>query len=296
MLILLYLDDWLLCGRSYQQAVDNTQRLYNTTVIFKKKKTGGHNVPNLSPVNEKAPVLGVQTLPFSQSKPHSRLLQRCGGLTFPFGTETRGMVPTQGGCSNNLDYYGTAVIDLFASKSTTNCLLWFSAQEEEGSLGQDALSHEWPDLRLSSTSSSLVCPDAGAGETPKTPVSGSLLASNALVQPSINTDNWSSSAAASSEGSAVTNGGSVVTSFPRQAEIVHLTPGVERMLSQCSAGVRNTVISARAPSTCRTYASKWKQFVSWCTDRALSPTDCLISVVLDFLQYLLDTGRSPVTL
>lgn len=36
--------------------------------------------------------------------------------------------------------------------------------------------------------------------------------------------------------------------------------------------------------------------VSWCTDRALNPVDCPISVVLDFLQYLLDTGRSPATL
>ncbi len=87
-----------------------------------------------------------------------------------------------------------------------------------------------------------------------------------------------------------------MASFPGQAEIVHLAPGVERMLSQCSVGVRNMGMSARAPSTCRTYASKWKQFVYWCSDRALSPTDCPISVVLDFLQYLLDAVRSPGTL
>lgn len=42
---------------------------------------------------------------------------------------------------------------------------------------------------------------------------------------------------------------------------MHLAPGVETVLSQCSAGVRNMVMSARAPSTCRTYASKWKLFV-----------------------------------
>jgi uncharacterized protein YceK len=54
-------------------------------------------------------------------------------------------------------------------------------------------------------------------------------------------------------------------------------------------------MSARAPSTRRTYASKWK-LVSWCTDRALNPVDCPISEVLDFLQYLLDAVRSPATL
>ncbi len=154
-------------------------------------------------------------------------------------------------------------------------------------------------LCLSSNSSSLVCPDAGAGKTSPTPFSGSLLASNALVQPPIDSDNWSASAAASLEGSAVTNGGSIVASFPGQAEIVtghQLALGVERMLSQCLVGVRNMVMSDRAPSNHRTYASKWKQFVSWCSDRALSPTDCPISMVLDFLQYLLKAGRSPATL
>ncbi len=90
--------------------------------------------------------------------------------------------------------------------------------------------------------------------------------------------------------------GALCYNFPGRPEIVYLAPGVERMLSQCSAGVRNTFMSARTPSTRRTYASKWKQFVSCCTDRALSPTDCPNSVAWNFLQYLLDAGRSPATL
>ncbi len=244
-------------------------------------------------------MLGVQALPFSQSKPHSRLLQRCCGLTFPFGTKTRGMVPTQGGCSDNLEGLRDSGHRPFCQQvDDTLSPMVFSA----GGRGFIGTGCSGPRvarstrLCLSSNSSSLVCPDAGAGETSQTPFSGSLLASNALVQPPIDSDNWSASAAASSEGSAVTNGGSVVASFPGQAEIVHMAPWVERMLSQCSAGVRNTVMSARAPSTHRTYASKWKHFGSWCADRALSPTDCPISVVVDFLQYLLDAGRSPATL
>ena len=42
--------------------------------------------------------------------------------------------------------YGAAAVDLFASKETTHCPLWFAEQVE--SLGRDALSHEWPDLLL----------------------------------------------------------------------------------------------------------------------------------------------------
>ncbi|ROL49816.1 hypothetical protein DPX16_1187 [Anabarilius grahami] len=92
------------------------------------------------------------------------------------------------------------------------------------------------------------------------------------------------------EGSAVTDGGGTVASLSRQAEAVRLAPGVERVLSRRPAGVRNT------PLTHRTYASKWKLFVSWCIDCALNPVDCPISVVLDFLQDLLDAGRSPAML
>ncbi len=74
-------------------------------------------------------------------------------------------------------------------------------------------------LCFSSNSSYLVCPDVGAGETSQTPFSGSLLTSNALVQPPIDSDNWSASAAASSEGSAVTNGGSVEHPFPGRLKL-----------------------------------------------------------------------------
>ena len=42
--------------------------------------------------------------------------------------------------------YSAAAVDLFASKETTHCPLWFAEQVE--SLGRDALSHEWPDLLL----------------------------------------------------------------------------------------------------------------------------------------------------
>ncbi|KAI7802908.1 putative ryanodine receptor 2-like [Triplophysa rosa] len=87
-----------------------------------------------------------------------------------------------------------------------------------------------------------------------------------------------------------------LASLPKQVEMVRLAPGVERALSQCSAGVRNTVLSARAPSTRRTYASKWNLFISWCEKQAISPVDCSVSVILDFLQHLLDSGRSPATL
>ncbi len=40
--------------------------------------------------------------------------------------------------------YGTAQVDLFASVETTHCPRWYSLKVQDGSLGLDALSQEWP--------------------------------------------------------------------------------------------------------------------------------------------------------
>ncbi len=40
--------------------------------------------------------------------------------------------------------YGVAWVDLFASRETTHCLAWYLISGQGGSLGLDALSHEWP--------------------------------------------------------------------------------------------------------------------------------------------------------
>lgn len=41
-------------------------------------------------------------------------------------------------------WFGRAQMDLFASQETTHCPLWYSKVELKGSLGVDALAHEWP--------------------------------------------------------------------------------------------------------------------------------------------------------
>jgi hypothetical protein len=60
--------------------------------------------------------------------------------------------------------------------------------------------------------------------------------------------------------------------------------------------VLSTISQARAPSTRRLYALKWSVFSAWCAAHGEEPTTCDISVILSFLQELLDKGRSPSTL
>ncbi|KAL0173136.1 hypothetical protein M9458_033447, partial [Cirrhinus mrigala] len=81
------------------------------------------------------------------------------------------------------------------------------------------------------------------------------------------------------------------------AQSVGLTPLVlGRESENLPEGVLNTISQARAPSTRRLYALKWSVFSTWCSTRGKNPAFCDISVILSFLQELLDKGRSPSTL
>ncbi len=60
--------------------------------------------------------------------------------------------------------------------------------------------------------------------------------------------------------------------------------------------VLNTISQARAQSTGHLYALKWSVFSTWCTTRGANPEVCDLSLILSFLQELLEKGRSPSTL
>uniref|UniRef100_A0A8C5FW49 Core-binding (CB) domain-containing protein n=1 Tax=Gadus morhua TaxID=8049 RepID=A0A8C5FW49_GADMO len=65
---------------------------------------------------------------------------------------------------------------------------------------------------------------------------------------------------------------------------------------ECSDDVCNTILNARAPSTRAQYENRWQLFTAWCSDRAEDPVHCSAPKILEFLQSLVDGGRSPATL
>ncbi len=60
--------------------------------------------------------------------------------------------------------------------------------------------------------------------------------------------------------------------------------------------VLNTMAKARAPSTRSFYALKWSIFSTWCQDHDLDPVTSDVSVVLSFLQEMLDKQHSSSTI
>ena len=72
--------------------------------------------------------------------------------------------------------------------------------------------------------------------------------------------------------------------------------GPDPLLSECIEPVRRTILNARAGSTRRQYENRWKLFSDWCMGQNEDPVHCSVPTILEFLQSLLDGGRSPSTL
>uniref|UniRef100_UPI0037E82EF3 uncharacterized protein n=1 Tax=Semicossyphus pulcher TaxID=241346 RepID=UPI0037E82EF3 len=165
------------------------------------------------------------------------------------------------------DIFGRAEVDLFASRESTHCPLWFSWTEGDSPLGQDALGHEWPDSLLYAF--------------PPLP----------LILPTLQ---W------------------VLQRGHRLLLVAPFWPGrlwfpLLRRLC-CSSPwclpERTDLLSQLGgrvwyPDPCRLqlwYECKWRRFSTWCAGRGEDPASYTVATILEFLQSLLEDGRTPSTL
>ncbi|KAI2664125.1 ORF V: Enzymatic polyprotein [Labeo rohita] len=188
------------------------------------------------------------------------------------------------------EVFGKAEVDLFASKDNSHCPIYFSKD-------RDALAHDWPNLLLYAFPLTSLIPQVLKRVREQ---HHKLL----LVAPLWRTQPWFSELCQllcaapwpiPPEAGPSLSGERVHMAPPTQS--VGLTPLVfGRESENLPEGVLNTISQARAPSTRRLYALKWSVFSTWCSTRGKNPASCDISVILSFLQELLDKGRSPSTL
>ncbi len=83
----------------------------------------------------------------------------------------------------------------------------------------------------------------------------------------------------------------------RTMETVGLAPEGHQLIdSGLITEVVETILNARAPSTRKLYALKWRLFVLWCEEGQLDPVNCAISIVLEFLQDRFSAGLAPSTI
>lgn len=182
-------------------------------------------------------------------------------------------------------------VDLFASRETTHCPLWFSLRHP-APLGLDAMT-----LRISPDCSAPGSSGAGPpgghqpslSSTPGADLSLVLRYRGTLRRPSM---------AGPSEGrSAVSGWGHNLSPQARVVGPLGLALEVAQYLEDgLSATVVETILSFRSPSTRRLYSLRWNVFSTWCREREVDPVNCAAAAVLEFLQDRFSAGLTPSTL
>ena len=137
----------------------------------------------------------------------------------------------------------------------------------------------------------------GVSAGPQATSGGPLLARETLVSTAVQALLQLSMAPPLQEGPPFTAGGpDLAPRSPSPPALGLAAAGPDSLLNVCTETVRNTILNARAPSTRAQYANRWKLFSDWCRGKAVDPARCSVATVLEFLQSLLDDGRSHSTL
>lgn len=151
-----------------------------------------------------------------------------------------------------------------------------------------------PPVRLSPSSSDSADSAEGSPRGPQVAVGRPVLACATVVPVAAQSLSRHPLAAAGQDGPAVSVEGPDMA--PRSSEAPAVGLAIGGPLDGLSDSVRRTIVHARAVSTRQQYANRWKLFSRWCSAHGVDPSSCPVSVVLEFLQSLLDCGRSPSTL
>lgn len=92
------------------------------------------------------------------------------------------------------------------------------------------------------------------------------------------------------DGFSVSVGGNhLAPQYSTLQNVAEATEKPEQQLTRFSDSVRYTILSARAPFTCK-YENRWHLFSQWCSAPNEDPVSCVIPTILDFLQSFLDKG------
>lgn len=152
-------------------------------------------------------------------------------------------------------------------------------------------------VRFPTSSSDLANSAESSQGGPQVVTGGTLLACTTLVSSAAQAVPWYSVASSRQKGSAVTVGRSSLAPESSTSPAVCVAVGQsELQLTELSGPVRQTVLSARASSTRQQYENRWRLFSRWCSAHDEDPVSCSVPTILNFLQSLLDEGRSPSTI
>ncbi|KAK3556184.1 hypothetical protein QTP70_005577 [Hemibagrus guttatus] len=242
------------------------------------------------------PALGRDQTFFAESDFCSRAHKSEGRLPAETGAEARGVAAP---VESVWRVYGQPEVDLFASEESTHCLLWYSLCHT-APLGLDALVKTW--LRLHLYAFPLVALLAQVLARVRHDgvhlfLVAPRLASLSLVRGPCLPSRRHSLGDSHQGKSPLSGARGNSPPPPGDMEALGVAPEGDQFLEAgLSSEVVETLLNARAPSTRKLYALKWRLFSLWCSHREQDPVHCPIGTVLGFLQSCLSRGLSPSTL
>ncbi|KAI2663287.1 Tyrosine recombinase slr0733 [Labeo rohita] len=243
--------------------------------------------------------LGTGQVPVPQSDLYSGAYEYGSKLSVQTSCDTRGMETPPRSSQSNLGKIlrsrGGPLC--FTGDSTMSPLLLSDSSSSPGS-GRDG-------PHVAQTASVRISPDCSApgspSQGPSTGVSPLIdsapLADQSMVLRSNIPPRRLAVGDSGQERSPISGAGDNISSPARALEPSCLAPEGDQLRDAgLPADVVETILSARAPSTRRSYALKWRVFESWCVTHHADPVHCQVVSVLEFLQEKLSSGISPGTL
>ncbi len=252
---------------------------------------GGYMITPHVTARPPSPPLESHAAQIAARCPHSRGAQSCGRcalMTAHFPGEWRLHPET---IRLIWSEFGEAQVDLFASRESSHCQLYFSLTEgnpRHGCTGTQLASGSMQ-VCISPSETARTDTVQGQGGRGAGPAGRVVLAHPDLVSRTHSPRDSPSLAHSSEEGPPFL--GARHHMAPASRPVEHVAD-----LSGLPQAVVETITQARAPSTRQAYALKWSLFANWCSSRREDPRRCTIRVVLSFLQERLERRLSPSTL
>lgn len=185
-------------------------------------------------------------------------------------------------------------MDLFATEANSHCRLWFKRAETSSLLGQDALSHKWPNclLYVPSSSSSVGHIIQNISVQPQCVTCSILMASQALVSHAFVAVGGQAMAASTLK-DLLSQMVGCLTSGSSPSVALGLASGTDCLVTDCEPTVIHNITSATAASTRQIYAAHCRVFSSWCEERGLDPTRCAVLEFLFFCRIFWIQAKQP---
>ena len=280
------------------QACSRAIRQHISCVSY--KSSGRHQVCAAAASGRGAPYVGSPPPDQPSGDVSAGRAEQPGGLSLSSETSARRVAPPPGGGEHDLEplRQGRGGPLRFRGLYPLSPVVLLGRDNQSfgpGCTGSSLAGR--PSVRLSSACADSAGTSKGPSGGSQCPACGSLLAREELVSTAAQTLLRCTVAPTRQEGSPVPTGRADLAPQSTTPPAMCLAVGgPEPLLSSCADPVRHTIMSARAPSTRLQYENRWKLFSNWCAGRNEDPVHCSVPTILDFLQSLLDEGRSHSTL